>query len=130
MYEGPGVSSIPSGTGGALEKTKNPSNPEYRDLAVSVLFVAQVIVVIGLAFSYGIEALESHFSNTITLITNNSEIQSNEGASNTAKLVGGIFTILFLGTFLSSLLAYAVAKMASKYVAWILKYLLVIRIHV
>jgi len=55
-----------------VEKVRNPTNPSYKDSAFGFLFIAQVVVVIGLAFSFGIMALESTYPKTVTVVNDNS----------------------------------------------------------
>ena len=101
MYEGPGLTSIPSANDSlGLLREKNPQAPIYRDIFFAILFVLQLLVVVGLAFSFGIMALSSKGSKHVTLVNNNSEIEDSQN-SNSALMIGGIFTLLFLGSFLS-----------------------------
>lgn len=101
MYEGPGLTSIPSANDPlGLLREKNPQAPIYKDIFFGILFVLQLLVVVGLAFSYGIMALSSTVSKHITLVSNNSEVEEAQN-SNSALMIGGMFTLLFLGCFLS-----------------------------
>ena len=112
MYEGPGLASNSDGlTAGRL---KNPPNPEYRDILSTAIFLIQVLLITILAFVYGVPAMEAHFSKTVTVVNTNAEVESNDASANSAKMIGGIFTILFLAMFLSGILAYAVARVSSK----------------
>ena len=114
MYEGPGLTNASVEGANGFAKTKNPSNPQYKDVIAAAVFLIQVLLVIVLAFVYGVPAMEAHFSKTVTVVNTNSEVESNDASSNSVKMVGGIFTILFLSMFLSSVLAYSVARVSSK----------------
>jgi hypothetical protein len=97
----------------SIEKVRNPSSPSYKDTLWGFLFLAQVIVVVGLAFSYGITALDSSFPKTVTIVNDNSEIERSTQNSST-KIIGGLFVILFIGMTISTVLSYGIARASSK----------------
>ena len=97
----------------SIEKVRNPSSPSYKDTLWGFLFIAQVVVVIGLAFSFGIAALESTFPKTVTIVNDNSEIERSTANSST-KIIGGLFVLLFLGMSVSAVLSYGIARASSK----------------
>ena len=73
MYDVPGeFHAVAQASAFHVEKEKNPSKAVYKDIIFGLLFVAQVLVVIGLAFSLGILALGNNLMKTVTVVSDTS----------------------------------------------------------
>mmetsp|Transcript_21590 Transcript_21590/g.31408 ORF Transcript_21590/g.31408 Transcript_21590/m.31408 type:complete len:619 (+) Transcript_21590:166-2022(+) len=88
---------------------------QYKDIAFSILFLCQLITIIGLAFSFGITALVSDNPDVVKIDEDGNK-KSTDHDSDSGKIMGGIFLVVVMGGLFSIAWVHITATMASKIV--------------
>ena len=111
---------LPLGTAEALLGQGTLTAPKFdeslKDSTFSILFVANVLIIIALAFSAGITALKFNGVSTTIVDINNAKTVVKGNALESGKILGGLFFILISGSLLSMGWIYLLSRMALKLV--------------
>ena len=83
----------------------------YNDLAWAGVFLSHLIIMIALAFSYGVTALNS--PGVKDIIVKSSSFRTYTHSDEDSKFIGGIFLLVSLAALFSVAWVYAVAKFAA-----------------